>query len=84
MTFLRAAPRSPSQATMASNASPGAAMPSNRAEFTMTPSPVYASVSVPCAPDSGAITSTIGISNCVANWKSRSSCAGTAMMAPVP
>ena len=29
---------------MDSNASPGAAMPSNRPEFTMTPSPVYASV----------------------------------------
>ncbi len=84
LTFLRAAPRSPSHSTTASNASPGAAMPSNRPEFTMTPSPVYASASVPCAPLFGAITSTIGISNSVANWKSRSSCAGTAMMAPVP
>ena len=51
----------------------------------MTPSPVYASASVPCgARLGGAITSTIGSSNWVANWKSRSSCAGTAMMAPVP
>ena len=50
----------------------------------MTPSPVYASVRAPCGPDFGAITSMIGISNCVAKAKSRSSCAGTAMMAPVP
>ena len=40
LIFLRAAPRSPSHATMASNASPGAVIPSNRPEFTMTPSPV--------------------------------------------
>ncbi len=50
----------------------------------MTPSPGYASVRVPCGPDSGAITSTIGRPKPVANWKSRSSWAGTAMMAPVP
>ena len=59
-------------------------MPSKRPEFTITPSPVYASASVPWAPDGGAITSTIGRPNSVANWKSRSSWAGTAMMAPVP
>ena len=60
-------------------------MPSNRPEFTITPSPVYASVRVPCGPDFGAITSTIGMLELWSRTaKSRSSCAGTAMMAPVP
>ena len=37
-----------------------------------------------CHPSSGATTGTIGSSNSCANSKSRSSCAGTAMIAPVP
>mgnify|MGYP000104765925 CR=1 FL=1 len=40
--------------------------------------------SQPCSPPSGLTTSTMGRLNWVANAKSRSSCAGTAMIAPVP
>ncbi len=58
-------------------------MPSKSArEFTSTPLPVYGRPS--SSPSFGAITWRIGRSNAFANAWSRSSCAGTAMIAPVP
>ena len=64
-------------------------------EFIATPSPTYASGQASAgasdaSPRSanqasgGRITPRIGSSNSRANSKSRSSCAGTAMIAPVP
>ncbi len=60
--------------------------PSNWALFTITPGPTYASrISLPFSPPPfGAITSRIGSPYFFAKAKSRSSCAGTAMIAPVP
>ncbi len=59
--------------------------PVKRPEFTRRPVPEYASVSgvSPSSP-SPATTRRMGRPNLVANSKSRSSCPGTAMMAPVP
>ena len=52
----------------------------------MTSSALWAVNAAPAgaSPPAGAITGTIGSPCCVANSKSRSSCAGTAMTAPVP
>ena len=51
--------------------------------FTARPSPLVAASPVHCVP-SISTTCTTGSANSLANSKSRSSCAGTAMMAPVP
>ena len=55
--------------------------PSNAPEFMSFPSSVTVGSR---SPPSAATTCRIGSLNCVANSKSRLSCAGTAMMAPVP
>ena len=64
---------------------------------TITPSPRYGAVGESCSvasrvatrpgappPASAEMTSGMGMPNFFANAKSRSSCAGTAMIAPVP
>ena len=58
----------------------GVARPSSRPELTATPSPLKAA-SVTSPPFT---TSRIGRPNFFANAQSRSSCPGTAMIAPVP
>ncbi len=62
----------------------GVGRPSSGPELMFTPSPVNAWFGSTALPSAGAITWTIGMSNFFANSKSRSSCAGTAMIAPVP
>ena len=66
---------------------PGERSPSNGPLLTITPScgmaSVIASGSIASAPG-GWITTRTGSPCCRANAKSRSSCAGTAMIAPVP
>ena len=59
-------------------------VPSNCPEFTSTPGSRYACVSGSPSQSSGAITTGMGSPNSSANSKSRSSCAGTPMTAPVP
>ena len=61
-------------------------MPLNCAELTSTSSSLCSTYAVPSAtsPAAGATTCTTGSSKRCANAKSRSSCAGTAMIAPVP
>src|SRR5256714_11002395 len=51
---------------------------------TIVPGPEYAASIARCSSPSGLTTSLIGSPYCFANAKSRSSCAGTAMIAPVP
>ena len=51
---------------------------------TIRPGPVYAASSVACSSPPAEMTSLIGRPLAFANAKSRSSCAGTAMIAPVP
>ena len=65
--------------------------PSSSPEFTAAPSSVYASVRLSRVlpvffshSAFGVTTVRTGRPNCLANAKSRSSWAGTAMMAPVP
>ena len=58
--------------------------PSMGPELTATPSPANASPASTAPPPAGATTCTIGRPNFFAKAKSRSSWAGTAMMAPVP
>ena len=85
MTAERPLPCSSSQAvTCAIDA--GDRTPSNGPEFTITPSWSYASVIVAasrCSP-SGCTTTRIGTPWARANSKSRWSCAGTPITAPVP
>ena len=58
---------------------------SSEPELTSVPSPVHAAGSGVDASSSGpAMTRLISSPNSVANSKSRSSCPGTAMIAPVP
>jgi len=58
--------------------------PSSGPEFTATPSSVKATPAGAGPPPAGATTGTIGRPNACAKAKSRSSCAGTAMIEPVP
>jgi hypothetical protein len=55
--------------------------PSKKPELTAAPSPTYA---LPSKSGGGWTVRTIGRSNFSANSQSRSSCPGTAMIAPVP
>ena len=58
--------------------------PSRGPELTARPSPLKASPVSTARPPAGATTWTMGSPNFLANAKSRSSWAGTAMIAPVP
>jgi hypothetical protein len=74
-------PFSSSHAMMRAFASPTdrpSRLTSSFDDAVATPSPVHGSSSPPVT------TRGVGRPNAVANSKSRSSCAGTAMMAPVP
>jgi hypothetical protein len=62
----------------------GVGRPSSDPELMFTPSPVNAAFESIVEPSAGFITCTMGMPNFFANSKSRSSCAGTAMIAPVP
>ena len=87
MTAVEPLPCSASQPTISCQAS-DAGRPVNRPELTITSSTVcstkaLSSSSVASAP-LGITTLTMGSPNFFANAKSRSSWAGTAMIAPVP
>ena len=66
---------------LASATSRPSRLTSSLCELIAGPSPVYAS---PCQPAGGATVRMIGSPNASAKSQSRSSCPGTAMMAPVP
>jgi hypothetical protein len=78
-------PRSASDAVIASIAS-GEVRPSNLSELTSRSAPEWATnaSSAGASPPAGSTTRRISRSNLRANSKSRWSCAGTAMIAPVP
>src|SRR5438309_295584 len=62
----------------------GVVSPFSGPDAMATPSAVYGSLGSRVVPSSGATTRTMGSPNLRAKAKSRSSCAGTAMIAPVP
>ena len=66
---------------MARSLAAATSRPSRKPEFILTPSPVHAP---PSNPSGGCVVRTTGRPWAAAKSQSRSSSAGTAMMAPVP